>query len=83
MSTQLAQTFKIKQNDVVRVGSNDFSFEVPVVIQPGLVKNAVSIALGFGRRVSGKVGTGTGVDGLSNAVCYSSRLYTAFFFSVS
>ena len=38
------------------------SIEGPVNIQPGLANYSVSVPLGFGRRVVGRVGQGTGFD---------------------
>lgn len=37
--------------------------EIPVLIQPGQAKGTVSLALGYGRSMSGKVGNGLGVNG--------------------
>ncbi|HBS28551.1 MAG TPA: hypothetical protein DEB06_03650, partial [Phycisphaerales bacterium] len=36
--------------------------EAPAWIQPGLAEGTVVLTLGYGRRVSGRVGTGTGFD---------------------
>jgi len=36
--------------------------EVPVLIQPGQAKGTLSLALGYGREVAGKVGDGVGVN---------------------
>ena len=36
--------------------------EIPVQIQPGMHGEALAIAVGYGRKVAGKVGTGVGVD---------------------
>ncbi len=38
------------------------SIEAPVWIQPGLADNTVAIALGYGRKVTGRVGTKVGAD---------------------
>lgn len=58
----LAKKLDLKQNDVVEVRSGNNSVELPVVIQPGMHPQAVSTQIGYGRRNSGKVGTGVGVD---------------------
>ncbi len=36
--------------------------EVPVLIQPGQAKGTLSLALGYGREIAGKVGDGVGVN---------------------
>lgn len=48
----------LKNEDVIRING----IELPVFIQPGQAKDTISVALGYGRKVSGKVGTKTGVN---------------------
>ena len=52
----------IQANDVVLVKGDgkDASFEVPVVIQPGMTKGAVAVPVGYGRSAVGKVGNHVG-----------------------
>jgi Fe-S-cluster-containing dehydrogenase component/anaerobic selenocysteine-containing dehydrogenase len=59
--------------DIIRIGE----IELPVHIQPGQAYGTLGIALGYGRAVSGKVGTGVGKDAwpLQSAVT-GSILYT-------
>lgn len=47
----------LENEDVVKV--ND-KFELPVLIRPGLPKNTVAIAVGYGRTHAGKAGNGVG-----------------------
>ncbi|HTL11890.1 MAG TPA: 4Fe-4S dicluster domain-containing protein, partial [Bdellovibrionota bacterium] len=59
----LAQKMKLVQNDVVRVTTEDGSaLELPVLVQPGMPENTVSVAVGYGRTRVGSVGTGVGGD---------------------
>lgn len=46
----------LKNEDVIEVNG----MELPVFIQPGQAKDTISIALGYGREVAGKVGNNTG-----------------------
>jgi molybdopterin-containing oxidoreductase family iron-sulfur binding subunit len=62
ISTTMAKEKSLTQGDYVKVEAKGFSFEIPVLIQPGQHKEAVSVAIGYGREVSGKVGTGIGVN---------------------
>jgi len=47
---------------VVTVTLAGRSVDVPVWIQPGLPDDVLVLTLGYGRRVSGRIGEGTGVD---------------------
>ena len=51
---------KWEQGDVVKVTANGHSIELPVLIQPGQANGTVSIALGYGRTMAGKVGDKVG-----------------------
>jgi Fe-S-cluster-containing dehydrogenase component/anaerobic selenocysteine-containing dehydrogenase len=55
-----AKELDIQRDDVVLVKSGDVSFELPVNVQPGILKGAVTIALGYGRTAAGKVGNNVG-----------------------
>lgn len=60
----LAQARGWDEGEVVTVqlgSTGDRLVRVPVHIQPGMPKEVVSIALGYGREVAGRVGTGVGV----------------------
>ncbi len=48
----------LKNEDVINLNG----LELPVFVQPGQAKDTVSVALGYGRRVAGKVGEGIGTD---------------------
>ena len=50
-----ATTLGVTQGDVVKVQSGSTSVVIPVLIQPGQVKGAVSIALGYGRKNAGVI----------------------------
>ena len=57
-----AKELGLNTNDVVTVKAEDVSFEIPVHVQPGMVKGAASIALGYGRSAAGKVGNQVGAN---------------------
>jgi molybdopterin-containing oxidoreductase family iron-sulfur binding subunit len=54
---------KIKTGDVVSVKVNGKEvFQIPVLVQPGQVKDTFSIAVGYGREKAGKVADNVGVN---------------------
>jgi MoCo/4Fe-4S cofactor protein with predicted Tat translocation signal len=54
------ETLKVEEGDVVKIMVDGYSIEVPVLFQPGQAQGTVSVALGYGRTSSGKVGDGVG-----------------------
>jgi Fe-S-cluster-containing dehydrogenase component/anaerobic selenocysteine-containing dehydrogenase len=59
---KLAEKLKIKDGDVLEVKTSKASVELPVYIHPGLHPHTVSLAVGYGRKLAGKIGTGVGVN---------------------
>ncbi len=59
VSTPMAEEFGFKTEDVALVNGN---FEMPVLVQPGLEKGSVAIAVGYGRTKAGKVGDDLGTN---------------------
>ena len=57
ISPAYAEENGIEFEDVVKVNGK---FELPVIIRPGLPKNTVAIAIGYGRTSAGKAGDGIG-----------------------
>lgn len=48
----------LKNEDVIRING----MELPVFVQPGQAKDTISVAIGYGREVAGKVGDKTGTN---------------------
>ncbi len=48
----------LKNEDVIRVNG----MELPVYVQPGQAKDTISVALGYGREIAGKVGEKVGTN---------------------
>ncbi|TGE22331.1 4Fe-4S dicluster domain-containing protein [Hymenobacter aquaticus] len=69
-----------EQGDVVKVTANGKSIELPVLIQPGQANDTVSIAIGYGREMAGKVGDKVGANAYplavvrDNAVLYANTV---------
>ncbi len=59
VSTPLAEKLDFKTEDVALINGN---FEMPVLVQPGLEKDSVAIAIGYGRTTAGKVGDELGTN---------------------
>ncbi|MFN0274296.1 MAG: TAT-variant-translocated molybdopterin oxidoreductase [Chitinophagales bacterium] len=49
-----------KHGDVVTLTANNASVDLPIAIQPGQVYGSVSVAVGYGRTIAGKVGDNVG-----------------------
>ena len=61
IAPKYAEKLKVKEFDVVTVkGSNGYSVDLPVLIQPGQAQGTASIALGYGRTKVGKAGNDVG-----------------------
>ena len=48
----------LKNEDVIQING----LELPVFVQPGQAKDTISVALGYGREIAGKVGDQTGTN---------------------
>lgn len=60
ISLATAEKMGLKEGNVVSLTVNGFKVELPVHIQPGLHDEVVAVAIGYGRKHGGKVGTGIG-----------------------
>jgi molybdopterin-containing oxidoreductase family iron-sulfur binding subunit len=58
----LAAEMKLEDGDIVTLQGKDARLELPVQVQPGQPRGAVSVALGYGRTHAGKVGNGVGAN---------------------
>lgn len=54
-----AEDLLIETGDIVRI---DGDIRIPVLVQPGQAAGTVSAAMGYGRRIAGKVAEGVGVN---------------------
>jgi MoCo/4Fe-4S cofactor protein with predicted Tat translocation signal len=63
VAPELAKKRGLDKDRVVRIETAAGRVEGPVWIMPGQAEDAVTVILGFGRRVVGRVGAGTGFDG--------------------
>lgn len=62
ISKKTADAKNLKQNDVVKLEVGGKSVELPILIQPGQAHDTVAVAIGYGRTMAGKVGTGVGAN---------------------
>jgi len=73
-----ADKLGVKEGDVIRIKTERGQIELPVFIQPGQEAKTISIALGYGRTVVGKVGQNIGANVYPlTAIVGSSRRYSA------
>jgi molybdopterin-containing oxidoreductase family iron-sulfur binding subunit len=62
LSPATAQKVGVENGDMVRITLNARSVEGPIWIVPGHADNSITLHLGYGRRRSGRVGTGIGFN---------------------
>jgi molybdopterin-containing oxidoreductase family iron-sulfur binding subunit len=62
VSPALAESYDLSNGDVVEVRAENRSIEAPVWIRAGQPANSVTLHLGYGRKVVGRVGKGTGFN---------------------
>ena len=62
VSAATARQLRVESGDVIVVGSGDRTIQGPVWITPGQSDDCLTVALGYGRKSSGRVGTGVGFD---------------------
>lgn len=76
ISPDQAKKRNLKSNDVVKlsIASSAQEITLPIQIQPGLHKNTVAIALGYGRTSAGKVGNGIGKNSFNLATYSNGKL---------
>jgi molybdopterin-containing oxidoreductase family iron-sulfur binding subunit len=60
ISPAAAKELDLATNDMALITVNGKSVELPTYVQPGLHKDAIAIALGYGRTGAGSIGNGVG-----------------------
>ena len=62
IDAETASTLRIENGDLIDVRYGGKSARVPAWIMPGMARDVVAVHFGYGRRKTGRVGTGVGVD---------------------
>jgi MoCo/4Fe-4S cofactor protein with predicted Tat translocation signal len=62
LSPALARRLSIENHDIVELRFNGKAVQIPAWIMPGQAENSVTVWLGHGRRKTGTIGKGIGVD---------------------
>jgi MoCo/4Fe-4S cofactor protein with predicted Tat translocation signal len=62
LSPATAEALGVRSHDRLTVTAAGTSVTLPVWVQPGVARDTIAVALGFGRRAAGRVGTGVGTD---------------------
>ncbi len=65
LAPQEARKHNLKEGDVVKIEANGGIIETPVVIARGHAEGVASLALGYGRKNAGMIGTGIGTNAFS------------------
>jgi len=55
LSRKKADSLGLSQEDVISIKSGDVSIELPVLIQPGQKEEVIGIAMGYGRKMAGRI----------------------------
>jgi Fe-S-cluster-containing dehydrogenase component len=75
ISPELAERARLKNGDVIELTFRHRKLVAPVWIQPGQAKNSVTLPLGYGREIVGRVGCNVGVN------AYALRTWDALWFA--
>ena len=62
ISPATAKTLGVKDQDLVEIRLDGRELKVAVLLAPGHAEQSISIALGYGRKVTGRVGKGAGFN---------------------
>ncbi len=62
ISPAAARELNVDNGDIVKITVDGNSIKIPAWIQPGQAERTVTLDLGYGRRLSGRVGKNIGVD---------------------
>jgi molybdopterin-containing oxidoreductase family iron-sulfur binding subunit len=62
ISPETASGMDVREGDRILVRRGDTSVEIPVLIQPGVAEDVISLMLGYGRTEAGSVGNRVGVN---------------------
>jgi len=60
MSPRQALHLDLEQGDIITVTANNYSIDLPVLLQPGQAAGTISVAVGYGRTKAGLVGNNVG-----------------------
>lgn len=60
MSPRYALHLGLEQGDIITITANNYSIDLPVLIQPGQAAGTLSVAVGYGRTQAGLVGDKVG-----------------------
>ena len=81
ISPKMAKDQKLTDGDVISLTRGNFKMEAAVMVQPGHSDDTVSIALGYGRQMCGRVGKDVGSN--ANLIRTSDAFYFAPGFAIA
>jgi molybdopterin-containing oxidoreductase family iron-sulfur binding subunit len=62
ISPATARKLDVKDGDLIEISLQNRSVQIPVILAPGHADGSISIQLGYGRTVTGRVGKGAGFN---------------------
>jgi len=60
MSPSYAKKLELEQGDIISIKVDNYSVDLPVLLQPGQAAGTISVAVGYGRTQAGPVGDNVG-----------------------
>ncbi len=81
ISHSTAKDLNVKNRDVISIQNGGESLNLPVWIMPGHADNSISVELGYGRTIAGRVGNGVGAN--AYAIRHTASLWSIENISVS
>jgi molybdopterin-containing oxidoreductase family iron-sulfur binding subunit len=62
VSAATAKQLGVSSGDMITISKGGYKVDAPVMIQPGQADNSIAVALGYGRKQVGRVGSGVGFN---------------------
>jgi len=73
----------LNEGDVITIDANGYNIALPTLLQPGQAPGTISVALGYGRTISGPVGDGVGKNAFPFASYRNGTIQTTAVASIS
>ncbi len=77
VAPKTADGLGLKESDVVKLSASGMEAEIPVHIQPGMHPEVLAVAVGWGRKKTGRYGDGVGTNAFGWGKIEKNRLLTS------
>ncbi|MBT5855591.1 4Fe-4S dicluster domain-containing protein [bacterium] len=62
VSPALAKQYHLKMGDIIEIDINGKKLQLPVYLMPGQAKQSITLPMGYGQKVVGRIGKGSGFN---------------------